>query len=283
MNPKLKSRLLVGLLSIPLLIFFFLVPSPFLYLFVIVLVALCYYEAMNLIHDDFYTLDSILGFFAIVSFITPQVYTMLHLIFNPGLGIVLTLIIMFRDIFKNKGFYKTTQHYFIISYLSLGFYSINNMFYNNRLITVFIFILIWTFDSLQYFVGRKFGKKKIFAVSPNKSLEGLIGGALFTLILYVLWFSLFRLGYHQLSMWTHIHMYKTFFITNNFIVILSFYIRIIPLVIIFGIFGDLLVSQMKRSFEVKDSSNALGEHGGFLDRLDSVISVCIAINVLLFM
>ncbi|MDD3858583.1 MAG: phosphatidate cytidylyltransferase [Bacteroidales bacterium] len=111
-----------------------------------------------------------------------------------------------------------------------------------------ILILIWIFDSMAYCFGVPLGKHKLFVrVSPKKSWEGTIGGALFVII-------------------AGIFMYK-------FLPVLSQtdWIVISALVIVFGTIGDLIESLFKRSINVKDSGETLPGHGGLLDRLDSFI------------
>lgn len=111
-----------------------------------------------------------------------------------------------------------------------------------------ILILIWIYDSMAYCVGVPLGKHRLFErVSPKKSWEGTIGGAVFTLVA----------GY---------------FINLLFPVLTQIdWIVISVLVIIFGTIGDLIESLFKRSINVKDSGNILPGHGGFLDRFDSFI------------
>ncbi len=109
----------------------------------------------------------------------------------------------------------------------------------------------WGSDTLAYFVGRAIGKNKLWPRhSPKKTWEGLFGGILGGLLGagIVAFFS--NLG------WT------TALIIG----------AIIPLV---GLFGDLSISMMKRHVDVKDSSHLFPGHGGFLDRIDSLLFVSI--------
>ncbi|MCT4665340.1 MAG: phosphatidate cytidylyltransferase [Flavobacteriales bacterium] len=111
-----------------------------------------------------------------------------------------------------------------------------------------LFVFIWSSDSFAYVFGSKFGKNKLFpSVSPKKSWEGFIGGGLSTLIL----------GY--------LAGYFFEFVTIPEALLYAF------LAFFFGSIGDLIQSSLKRHFEIKDSSNLIPGHGGFLDRLDSFI------------
>ncbi len=111
-----------------------------------------------------------------------------------------------------------------------------------------VFILIWSSDTFAYLIGKNFGKTKLLKrISPNKTVEGFAGGMIACLITsYIL------------------AQYFTDFTTIQWIVIAL-------LVSIFGVFGDLIESMFKRQAGIKDSSNLIPGHGGFLDRFDSVI------------
>ena len=118
----------------------------------------------------------------------------------------------------------------------------------NSKIILGVFILVWTSDTFAYLIGRKFGKTKLFErISPKKTIEGFIGGVVFTLIAaYIL---------------------SIYFIDTT----LLEWLIISILISVFGVAGDLIESMFKRQAKVKDSSNLIPGHGGFLDRLDSII------------
>jgi len=118
------------------------------------------------------------------------------------------------------------------------------------LLPVGIIVLIWMTDSMAYLVGSRIGKTKLFpSVSPNKTWEGTLGAGVFTI----------------LAAWG-ICLLKTEFS-------LTFWLSAGAIVWIFGGYGDLVESQLKRYYKVKDSGNFLPGHGGFLDRFDSFIFV----------
>lgn len=114
---------------------------------------------------------------------------------------------------------------------------------------MFIFVLVWAADIGAYFAGRKFGKRKLAPnVSPGKSIEGVFGGLLVSLVIALLFKNF--VGLENLSL-------------------LSAAI-IFSLMVLFSILGDLSESLFKRASGVKDSSQLLPGHGGILDRIDSL-------------
>ena len=111
-----------------------------------------------------------------------------------------------------------------------------------------IFVLIWINDSFAYLVGKSIGRTKLFTrVSPKKTVEGVIGGLVFTLI-------------------------GTYFLAKYEPILNSYQWLILAVVVVFfGTLGDLVESKLKRDAGVKDSGAILPGHGGLLDRLDSLI------------
>ena len=106
-------------------------------------------------------------------------------------------------------------------------------------------------DAGAYYVGKTIGNIKIFpTTSPNKTLEGIIGGSLFCVVFLSVLF------WH----------FPSFFTLNTNLTVFVFLIIISSLA---SIFGDYLQSRFKRTQGVKDSGNILPGHGGLSDRLDS--------------
>ena len=116
-------------------------------------------------------------------------------------------------------------------------------------IVICVLIFIWVNDSFAYLVGKNFGKRKLFeSVSPKKTIEGFIGGWVFSLI------AAFIISQQHAD--TNINLVDWIIIAS----ILS----------VFGTIGDLIESKFKRQANVKDSGNIMPGHGGMLDRLDSL-------------
>ena len=106
-------------------------------------------------------------------------------------------------------------------------------------------------DAGAYYVGKTIGSIKIFpTTSPNKTLEGIIGGSLFCVVFLSILFWYF----------------PSFFTLNTNLTVFVFLIVISSLA---SIFGDYLQSRFKRTQGIKDSGNILPGHGGLSDRLDS--------------
>jgi len=118
-----------------------------------------------------------------------------------------------------------------------------------------VFISAWISDAFAYFTGRLFGKHKLLPeISPKKTVEGAIGGAIFAGIGFIVF------GFIS------IHAFK--YETN----ILALAISGVLLSIV-GQIGDLLASAVKRHLKIKDFGNLLPGHGGVLDRFDSIIAI----------
>lgn len=111
-----------------------------------------------------------------------------------------------------------------------------------------LMLLIWASDTGAYFAGTKFGKHKLFErVSPKKSWEGSIGGAV-TAFLMAIAISLF---YDDLAPWE--------------------WLIVAGITIVTATYGDLVESLFKRSIAIKDSGATIPGHGGFLDRFDGLL------------
>lgn len=129
----------------------------------------------------------------------------------------------------------------------LNYITTTTQTYNYELLFGFFFIL-WTCDSGAYLVGSAMGKHKLFPrISPGKTWEGSIGGAIIS----------YGVAYLISGWYTSIDRMDWMVIATILIVV--------------GTLGDLVESLFKRSINVKDSGNILPGHGGILDRFDSLI------------
>ncbi|NCX94984.1 MAG: hypothetical protein EBX41_00995 [Chitinophagia bacterium] len=116
---------------------------------------------------------------------------------------------------------------------------------------LFYIAIVWIYDTLAYLIGSWIGKRPLSSLSPNKTWEGTILGALATIALA---------EYYILTLGTHLGKEFTWIV-----------IFFIPIVVLSSIIGDLFESWLKRLAGVKDSGNLLPGHGGALDRFDSML------------
>lgn len=163
-------------------------------------------------------------------------------------------ILLLYDLFKKGAaiqWDKTGKIVLLIGYVIIPFvllikYPFTNGF--NPYLIIGAFILIWINDTFAYIVGKTMGRTKLFErISPKKTVEGFVGGMLFTII-----------GSYILSEFYDFQPAMTWIITGIILVI-------------FGTLGDLVESRLKRNAGVKDSGKIMPGHGGILDRLDSII------------
>lgn len=180
--------------------------------------------------------------------------------FNKNVTLMLLVVTIFVNLFliKDLLFIRTIPVFEKKKYIILIFYLISSIIFLtiiptytgtfNPILIVGVFILIWANDTFAYITGKNFGKNKLYErISPNKTIEGFVGGIFFSIIAgYIIFYFT---------------QYRDFYFWLGLAVILS----------IFGTLGDLIQSKFKRQAGVKDSGNLMPGHGGLYDRLDSII------------
>ena len=175
--------------------------------------------------------------------------------------IVIAVVTLFR--FSKELYYDNGKLIFTVIYttlpfgFALGLPSFDNSDHSFSMEVFFLFVLIWSSDTFAYFTGKFFGKHKMAPkISPKKTWEGFAGGVVLTIIL-------------------------AFFIEKLHPDLRGNWIVVGFLVSVFAPLGDLVESQLKRTFGVKDSGNIIPGHGGILDRLDSFM-ICAPVVYLYF-
>ncbi len=118
----------------------------------------------------------------------------------------------------------------------------------NPYVLIFLYLLTWVNNTFAYLIGILFGKNSLFkSISPKKSWEGLLGGVIFCLFA------------------SYLFIYFKYPIEKKLIIILTI---VSPFL---NLFGDLIQSKFKRLAKVKNSGSIIPGHGGFYDRMDSIL------------
>lgn len=185
------------------------------------------------------------------------------------LNFIFVFLIFLLELYRNNPnpFTNIAFTFFGLLYVAVPF-SLLNYFPNPAFLpgvyhTSFLlgfFFMIWINDTGAYLLGTALGRHKLFErVSPKKTWEGALGGALLTFVsAYV------------------ISLYYSNIYLRDWLVIAA-------IVVVFGTYGDLFESMFKRSINTKDSGTILPGHGGVLDRFDSVFMAAPFVFVYLLM
>ena len=152
---------------------------------------------------------------------------------------------------KELGIFFISQMLIALPLGLMGF--IGDLWSQHILLAIFIFI--WINDTGAYIVGCSIGRHRLFErISPKKSWEGFFGGFIFTIIASIVFC---------------LTCAKFFSLQPN----IYLWISLGALTSIFGTWGDLAESMVKRTLNIKDSGNIIPGHGGILDRIDSLLFV----------
>lgn len=256
-----KQRIITAIIGIIIVLPIILYGSwPFaLTIYLLATVALHEFFNMFKLTNYFYFVISILflwAFMYIHESVPNQLITLdaIHLIL-----IYMVLLLLFTVLSKNKFSFDGASRLVLASlFIGLSFQYMIEIRDIGLHIFLYILFVIWATDSGAYFIGRRFGKKKLWpAISPNKTIGGALGGIGFAIILTLI-----------------------FNFVYPFEQSLSSILLMGIIISIFGQLGDLVASAMKRNYQIKDFGRLFPGHGGVLDRLDSFIFVLLLLQMI---
>ncbi len=279
-------RTITGIIFVAAIVASFMRPEAMVLLFSIV-TGLTVWEFTGLVNqrpevnvNRFISTVAAVYFFFAMTYFCSDIYAGVakSVVFIPYLVTVIYLII--AELYLKQQDPIADWAYTMLSqmYIALPFSLINVLAFNatsqgfvafNTLLPLSIFIFLWVNDSGAYCVGSLLGKHKLFPrISPGKSWEGSIGGAVFVLLaawaIYAVEGAINEDAYAQ-------HLLS-----------LPAWLGLGLVVVVFGTWGDLVESLFKRTLGIKDSGNILPGHGGMLDRFDSSLMAIPAAVVYLY-
>ncbi|MBQ5153559.1 phosphatidate cytidylyltransferase [Macrococcoides caseolyticum] len=218
-------------------------------------------EVLNMKNIKLYSLPGIISVVAICLIMLPEKSKLVALDYQVPFLILMSLIMLSYTVMsKNRfNFVDAAFCMLAVAYIGIGFMYFYETRNNGLIYILFALLIVWVTDTGAYIFGRLFGKNKLWPeISPNKTIEGFVGGILSSTIIAII----FSINYDMP-------------------------LSILPLILVtwlfsmFGQLGDLVESALKRHFDVKDSGSLLPGHGGILDRFDSFIFVLPLMNILL--
>jgi phosphatidate cytidylyltransferase len=261
-----KVRIISGVLGAIFFLLLLWLGSWWYSVFIWILATICFLEYCRLFGFTYKKPQVMLGILIFWLMIVARLKTQLGLAFLPtltysnvlilGLVFFLSLLVFSRNQFD---IYQMAHLFIGTIYIGLGFsYMIKIIWQPDGFLwSLFVLLIIWANDTGAYFTGKNFGKRKLWpSISPNKTIEGSIGGIILGLVVSGFF------GYLFPQIWT-----------------ISYAIGLGLLISVLGQLGDLVESAIKRSTGTKDSGKIMPGHGGVLDRFDSLIFTFLVLQI----
>ncbi|KAB2494668.1 phosphatidate cytidylyltransferase [Priestia endophytica] len=251
-----RQRIITGVIAAAIFVPLVLVGGLPFTLLVYLLATVGVFELLKMRKISLLSFPTFMSILLIWTFLLSQTNASLaNTIFNHKVEVVLLavlLLLTYTVLIKNRFTFDDAGFVILATiYIGMGFYYFIAI-REEQLSYVFLALFVtWASDSGAYFIGKSMGKRKLWPdISPNKTIEGSVGGIVCGVIVALLFAFLSPLTESPL------------------------HLMVIGLVLsIFGQVGDLVESAFKRHYGVKDSGNILPGHGGVLDRTDSWLFV----------
>lgn len=253
-----KQRIITAIIAAALFIPFVLYGKVPFTLLVVAMAVVGFYEILKMKGISIFSIPGVIGSLTLIMLVIPTNWAnevVQTLGYTSNLMIVyglMILLLIYIVLVKNKITFDEIGFILLSAfYVGMGFHFLIETRNDGIEWIVYCLLVVWTTDSGAYFVGRKFGKNKLWPeISPKKTIEGFVGGIVIAVI--------FAIGLQLIQP-----------IMSNFVSL----ILITIVASIMGQMGDLVESAIKRHYNVKDSGNILPGHGGILDRFDSLLFV----------
>lgn len=214
------------------------------------------YELFNMKKIEIKSVQGVLAILAAVILVLPKAEWFNFLpegMTNFTLYYAIIMLILMIPVFsKNSYTFDDAAFPVLVSlYVGFGFQNFTLARTAGFPVLMFALLVVWSTDIGAYLCGMSFGKNKLAPhISPNKTIEGSVGGILSAMVVAGIYLIFWPIGYSIPVM---------LLLTAIFSIV--------------GQMGDLVQSAYKRHYGVKDSGNILPGHGGILDRFDSLLFV----------
>lgn len=254
-----KQRIITALIMCLLVIPIVLIGGPIYYIFAIILSILALKEMLDIKNSkkEIPLFIHFISYVALTLIVTSNLNTTLE-VFSIDYKVIAGIFLLFTIpavLYHDRAKYSVIDAFYLIGMiLFLGSsFSLLMLFRTAGLkILLYMLLISVSTDTYAYFTGYLIGRHKLLEqISPNKTIEGMIGGTLFgTFIPAVYYITVVNTTMPIIT-----------------VILMSLFLSIL------GQFGDLVFSAIKRYFNRKDFSKLLPGHGGILDRLDSIIFI----------
>lgn len=256
------KRLITAMIGLPIVVLLIVFGNSYIVDVVVAVIAvIAMYEYGKCIQEE-------ARFIGWVGYLSAMLISFMHVVPNMVLNTVITLgvpillFVLFLHVIISdmKITFKDAAFTFMGILYIVGFLGFLPLLYgvtgkiSGKFLVWFVIFAAWGSDAFAYWVGRNLGKHKFSSVSPNKTIEGCIGGMIGAMLFSIIC---------SYVMNTYFDMEIKYYV----IAILSAILSII------GQIGDFSASVIKRYFDVKDFSELFPGHGGMLDRIDSVMFI----------
>lgn len=253
------KRLTSGLLGFPLVLIIFLIGNKFVVDIAMAIIAILamseYFNAISKVAKPV----KWLGYLSCASIATIHLIPETHIEIIYSLAIPILLLVLFLQViitemktnFKDIAYTLLGILYIVLLIMFVA--KINGM-KNGNILIWYTILAAWGTDIFAYLVGKHFGKHKFSKISPNKTIEGCVGGTIGA-VLMILIYTI---------------------IINNLCGMNINYVLVAGIGLILSLLsqmGDFAASSIKRFTGIKDYSNLIPGHGGMLDRIDSIIFI----------
>lgn len=255
------KRILTSIIGLPLVVLIICFGNIYVMdIFMMLVAIICMYEYYSVI-DKISTPIKWIGYLSTILIALPSIFVettiMKAILF--GIPIIIAILFFYVVVTDMKITFKD------IAYTSLGifyitgftvFLSLIRSLEDGKIILGYTIVVAWSTDIFAYLFGKMIGKHKFSKVSPKKTIEGCLGGAVGAVICGLIYIVFFN-------------KYMNLDVQNTYLVMM-----IVTLVLTsISQLGDFAASSIKRFANQKDYGNLLPGHGGMLDRIDSLIFI----------